>query len=577
MNGEMNIADMKKSFFARHKRTIIIAFISLVLAVCIIFLTVAYIIPAVKYNGALEDIEDGNYKEAYVTLKTLGNYKDSKKILKDFKLVYLHKEVTTYDEYEDLKSTEIYDYNENGEERLRVIYDEEGNVITKYEKNENGDITLDFSNNEYTSHKYVYDYIESGKLSYMEKYNKKRNVETTEKHYYEYSDGRLSSLIIVDEEGRGTKEVYIYNHDGLLILSVLYDIDISNSDTDKYEIGKTEYFYDENGEKTTEVHYGYGGEITEKHGWTNGNQTLKIVYYDGEEHERFVWEYDENGNKTLEEKYENGELAEQNKWEYGDNGKKILEKTFRITSKGETVSNRQFDSNGKEILDEEYENGELVKKETHRYNEKGDIVLLERYYLTDGVLELAYKQEDTYKYDENGYMIFHEISDKNGKITGKTEWKYRDDGKMIYKISHDENGDILEKKDYTFDSDGNCIAYTGYFGGESPYTDRNVLEYDNEGRNTLNETYKRRGDGEEILTGKETKEYDKYGNVIYESKYKNYKEYGDKYGEITDEYEYVLEYDEDGFVIRKIVYENGVLRSKTTYKDPIVLYEPEGE
>jgi hypothetical protein len=569
MNGEMNIADMKKSFFARHKRAIIIAFISLVLAICIIFLTVAYIIPAVKYNGALEDIENGNYKDAYITLKTLGNYKDCKKILKGFKLVYLHKEDAYYDEYEDLISTEIYDYNENGEECFSVKYDEEGTVITKHEKNENGDVTFNFVNYEDEKYKYVYEYTESGKLSYMEKYAKRRNRETVEKHYYEYSDGRLSSLITVDGEGFGTKEVYIYNDKGLLILSVLYNIDISVSDTDMYEAGKTEYFYDENGEKTTEVHYGYDGEITEKYGWTNGNQ-------------------------TLEEKYESGELTEQNKWEYNGNGKKILEKTFKITFKGEEASNRQFDENGKEILYEEYENGELVKKETHRYNEKGDMVLLERYRLTDGALELAYKQENTYKYDENGYMIFraisdingkitkktewkysadgkmifHAISDINGKITEKTEWKYSADGKMINKISHDENGDISEKKDYTFDSDGNIIAYTGYFGGEAPYTERNVFEFDDEGRNTLFEAYERHGDGEEILTEKEVKEYDKYGNVIYTSIYKN------QYGEITKEYEYVLEYDEDGIVIKKTTYINGVMRYETTYKDPIVLYEP---
>jgi hypothetical protein len=194
--------------------------------------------------------------------------------------------------------------------------------------------------------------------------------------------------------------------------------------------------------------------------------------------------------------------------------------------------------------------------------------------LTDGALELAYKQENTYKYDENGYMIFRAISDINGKITKKTEWKYSADGKMINKISHDENGDITIQEEYTYNSDGNIIAYTGYFGGEAPYTERNVFEFDDEGRNTLFEAYKRYGDGEEILTEKEVKEYDKYGNVIYTSIYKNNAQYGVQYGDITEEYEYVLEYDEDGIVIKRTTYLNGVIRYETTYKDPIVLYEP---
>jgi hypothetical protein len=145
---------------------------------------------------------------------------------------------------------------------------------------------------------------------------------------------------------------------------------------------------------------------------------------------------------------------------------------------------------------------------------------------------------------------------------------------MINKISHDENGDITIQEEYTYNSDGNIIAYTGYFGGEAPYTERNVFEYDDEGRNTLFESYKRRGDGEEILTEKEVKEYDKYGNVIYTSIYKNNAQYGVQYGDITEEYEYVLEYDEDGIVIKKTTYINGVMRYETTYKDPIVLYEP---
>jgi hypothetical protein len=80
--------------------------------------------------------------------------------------------------------------------------------------------------------------------------------------------------------------------------------------------------------------------------------------------------------------------------------------------------------------------------------------------------------------------------------------------------------------------------------------------------------------GEEFLRKKTTSEYDKYGNTILKTEYINYKEYGDQYGEETTEYEHVLEYDEDGIVIKRTTYINGVLRYETTYKDPIVLYEP---
>ena len=82
------------------------------------------------------------------------------------------------------------------------------------------------------------------------------------------------------------------------------------------------------------------------------------------------------------------------------------------------------------------------------------------------------------------------------------------------------------------------------------------------------------GQCEEFLKNKTTSEYDKYGNTILETKYNNYKDSGVQYGEITEEYEYGLEYDEDGIVIKRTTYLNGVLHWDTTYKDPIVLYEP---
>ena len=112
MNDEMiydetvEMPEKKTRFIAKHKNALIVALISLVLVGCLLFATFAYIVPEVKYYGALDDIENGNYKEAYITLKTLGNYKDSEKLLDDFKLIYLREEKLQYDEYEDLVRTE---------------------------------------------------------------------------------------------------------------------------------------------------------------------------------------------------------------------------------------------------------------------------------------------------------------------------------------------------------------------------------------------------------------------------------------------------------------------------------------
>ena len=199
MNSEMNkteevfneMPEKKAGFVASHKKAIIITALSILLVGCILFATVAYIVPAVKYGNALDDIENGNYKDAYITLKTLGNYKDSKEILRDFTLVYLNEESRYYDEYADLIRTETIKMNELGEKRLEVLYDEEGELwhkeeydengneiyyidyenykgerrlYSKREYNENGDITLDYRLPLYGIYRHEYEYDAYGQL-----------------------------------------------------------------------------------------------------------------------------------------------------------------------------------------------------------------------------------------------------------------------------------------------------------------------------------------------------------------------------------------------------------------------------
>ena len=471
MNGEMNIADMRKSFFARHKRAIIIAFISLVLAICIIFLTVAYIIPAVKYNGALEDIENGNYKDAYITLKTLGNYKDSEEILRDFTLVYLKTELLSYDEYGDPNGTIFTTHYENGKEREFSWYDEEGLLREKRECNENGDTLLHLQNkadgtllqNDYN------EYFSDGKIRYHETHSMSgRKIKIT-KAYYQYDEnGKISVETRINEYGE-SKTVYKYDANGR-------KIEVKEIDTNGKE-QKTVYEYDENGNMTLYMKYNQSNELTEKR----------------------IWEYDASGNEVFFELWGRS---------WGE---------FGVTSRARST----YDSNGKKIL----------------------------------------------------YVVY----DKDDNVTVKIEYAYDDDSRLIYMITYDENGDIAGREEYTYNSDGQYIfyeSYERYESYESGIFKRGVAEYDGKGRETLSETYMRIDGGEEFLQNKITCEYDKYGNTILKTEYNNYKGSGSRYGETTEEYEYVLEYDEDGIVIKRTTYLNGVMRYETTYKDPIVLYEP---
>ncbi len=549
MNEEMNkieeleaqTIEEKIGFFAKRKRVIVITLISLVLVGCLLFATVAYIVPAVKYGNALDDIENGNYKDAYITLKTLGNYKDSKAILDDFKLVYLKTEILGYDEYADLVSTETIELNELGETRLKVSYgedgelwhkeeyDENGNEIcfigyeyykgerrlySKREYNENGNIILDLFDIGSDIRKHEYEYDVYGQLIRSTEYIKARNTEETNKYKYEYlyDEGRLKSASTL--RGGAIKS-------------------------------KTEY--DENGNKTLELEYGFAGKIQSKTAWKNGNMTLSEIYKNGVIEDRSVWE---NGNKTLKEEYLNGVLEKKTVWKYTEKGKTSLCEVYAINA----------------------DKTELRLATKIEYNENGSETLLINY---DADGKVKNRLEKTY--DANGKITLMVSYDGNGELTGKTESTYNDDGKLLTEIKDDGSGNVTSKQEYGYDSDGNITFYKSHSinkvrtDGEVKieiYSARSEYEYDGKGRQTYFAKYDIAENGEETLQRRAITNYDKYGNVVYESMYENGRPYK------TNEIEYVLEYGSDGFVINEKKYINGVFRSETKYTDPMVLYKP---
>ena len=62
--------------------------IPLVALVLIGVLAVTVLMPLIRYHQALSLVEDGKYEEAYFALLDLGDYKDSKKLLQEFEILY---------------------------------------------------------------------------------------------------------------------------------------------------------------------------------------------------------------------------------------------------------------------------------------------------------------------------------------------------------------------------------------------------------------------------------------------------------------------------------------------------------
>ena len=116
-------------------KKLLIVFLSFSVVVALGILTVTVIIPTVKYNSALDNVEEKNYEEAYLTFKSLRMFKDSqeqaKNILKEHPYVAQVGDIIYYGKYEQDNNTS------NGKEEIEwkvLEKDADGNmlVISKY-------------------------------------------------------------------------------------------------------------------------------------------------------------------------------------------------------------------------------------------------------------------------------------------------------------------------------------------------------------------------------------------------------------------------------------------------------------
>ena len=98
-------------------------------------LTVTVIIPSIRYNNAIKDVENKNYEEAYVTFKSLYTFKDSEEKAKE--LIKAHPQVAQIGDIVYFGNYEQDNRTANGKEEIewRVLEkDSEGNmlVVSRY-------------------------------------------------------------------------------------------------------------------------------------------------------------------------------------------------------------------------------------------------------------------------------------------------------------------------------------------------------------------------------------------------------------------------------------------------------------
>ena len=315
---------------------------------------------------------------------------------------YILKE-TRYDANDVKRScTEYFENttNENkyfsGKERRSESYSSDGSLSGITEYNRNGDVVK--------SEQYI-----SGKLSGIE-----------EREYDESGNLIKSSSYDADRKFTGYS-VYGYNESGKRIKISEYDGDdkLTEYTEAKYDGERilSETVYDGSGNKTMYTEYiifkykhnGYEGTISEI--------KTREEYKNGKLEHRTEYEYDENGNRIKTSEYDgDGKLTEYTEAKY--DGERILSES-RYDGNGKLIrrTEDEYDENGKKLKSSVYNNGGLEGYKSYHYNESGRLIKVTA---CDAYNRIVNYYEIEYT-DEYGNGKTHEY-DKNGNLLGTYPW-----------------------------------------------------------------------------------------------------------------------------------------------------------
>ena len=336
-----------------------------------------------------------------------------------------------------------------------------------------------------------------------------------------------------------------------------YKVENYDPNSDLPQKIRYEAVYDSQGRKIEEIFYKEDGNISKKETWKydeQGNIILHDTHYYYEDVHRFycsTWKYDEKGNKIEEIWYTDGYATTKQTWKYNEKGNRIE----YIRYDDETMSIKK-----NMISYEEGERGNRVKTIWCEY-EFGKTFNVERYYNEhEKLIEAIYYGENgniskkqTWKYDDKGNKI-EDIQYENGKIIFEDTWKYDDKGNEIEYISYHNKGNrkiVSMKTTSKYDDKGNKIESTYY---EDQYGNI-ISKYDDKGNRIEYIRYDRNGK----IDIKETWKYDSQGNKMEEYEGKQYRK---KWQEAFSKFIY----ENNRTTIEKVTYSDGNISGEETWR-----------
>lgn len=181
-----------------------------------------------------------------------------------------------------------------------------------------------------------------------------------------------------------------------------------------------------------------------------------------------------------------------------------------------------YDGYGNEIEIYQSNSEGEIGKETHKYDDKGNPIELNRYYPVDS-LEATWRY--TYKYDDNDNII-EETTYTNGSSEGR-----------LVTYTYDDKDNLTEVSVYT------TVGILHW---------KNTYKYDDKGNETEMNSYSYDGS----LSWKEISKYDDNGNKIESNRFNPY----------ATDFKYIYKYDDKNNLIEEHTYYDGSLSKYEIYK-----------
>lgn len=271
-------------------------------------------------------------------------------------------------------------------------------------------------------------------------------------------------LFSYDKKGASTEKNY-YNADGSLDRKIIYEYDKKGNkiaenvyNSEEKLLSKKQYQYDDKGNKTKELHYNEKGDLE-----------IKEEY-----------QYDKKNNLIEYKEFLGDELISKNMYSYDEKGNKIekhsMEKDFFSDKKDIKKYIFKYDKKRRLIEENIYTNrGELAMTRTFQYEKNSKRVEEIRYNYNIGNIY----DRTIYQYDKNDNLTEKSNYDDKGELTKKITIQYDEKGNQIKYESFNLIRGIDRKTAciYEYEPQGNWIKWIRYENDQPKFITERVIKY----------------------------------------------------------------------------------------------------